>query len=241
MSAFLGQRPVSKIMKKTKPKKKQASSQRASAKPTRVVFLLDRTGSMDSVKKETISGFNGYLDTLKAAPNLSITLVQFDSVGIDKLCEGAALNDCPRLNSDNYQPRAMTPLYDALGRTLVSTRESVKGEKVLFVTLTDGEENASVEWNSAKVKDLMKELEDQNHWTFAYIGVGVQGWKAMEQVSSGLISAKNVMNITQDPKQVARAYRRAGGQTVAYACSIGADTTPMKDFWGGQNDKDSDK
>lgn len=223
---------------KTKPKNNKA--QRASAKPTRVVFLLDRTGSMDSVKKETISGFNGYLDTLKAAPNLSITLVQFDSVGIDKLCDGAALKDCPRLNSDNYQPRAMTPLYDALGRTLVSTRESVKGEKVLFVTLTDGEENASVEWDSAKVKNLMKELEDQEHWTFAYIGVGVQGWKAMEQVSSGLISANNVMNITQDPKQVARAYRRAGGQTVAYARSASSGAKSMSGFWGDQKDKDDE-
>lgn len=225
-------------MKKNKPKNNKA--QRASAKPTRVVFLLDRTGSMDSVKKETISGFNGYLDTLKAAPNLSITLVQFDSVGIDKLCEGAALKDCPRLNSDNYQPRAMTPLYDALGRTLVSTRESVKGEKVLFVTLTDGEENASVEWNSSKVKNLMKELEDQNHWTFAYIGVGVQGWKAMEQVSSGLISSANVMKITQDPQQVKRAYARAGGQTVAYACSNVSGDVSVSDFWGVQKDKDDE-
>lgn len=71
---------------KTKPKTKSKPAISA-VKPTRVVFLLDRTGSMSTVNAETISGFNGYLDTLKGAPNTTITVVQFDTLGIDKLCD----------------------------------------------------------------------------------------------------------------------------------------------------------
>lgn len=220
---------------KTKPKTKSEPAISA-VKPTRVVFLLDRTGSMSTVKAETISGFNGYLDTLKGAPNTTITVVQFDTLGIDKLCDGVAVAKCPRLNDDNYQPRAMTPLYDALGRTISETRghKGLQGHKVLFITLTDGEENASTEWTSDKVKALIKECEDQDKWTFAYIGVGPQGWAAMKAVAIGTQCVSNVLNIAQDGKSVTRMYRRAGGQSVSYACSIGSDI--QKDFWGKEDE-----
>lgn len=220
---------------KTKPKTKSKPASSA-VKPTRVVFLLDRTGSMSTVKAETISGFNGYLDTLKGAPNTTITLVQFDTLGIDKLCDGVAVAKCPRLNDDNYQPRAMTPLYDALGRTISETRghKGLQGHKVLFVTLTDGEENASTEWSQDRVKALMKECEDNLKWTFAYIGVGPAGWASMKHISAGLQSSSNVLNVPHSGKGVTKAYARAGGQSASYACSIGSDV--VKNFWGKEDE-----
>lgn len=210
---------------------------KANIKPTRVVILLDRTGSMESVKNETISGFNTYLDGLKDVKGkTTITVVQFDSQGIDKLCDGVAVKDAPRLNSENYVPRAWTPLYDALAKTMVSTKENSNGSKVLFVTLTDGQENASTEWDEKKVKEMMKEREDKDQWTFAYIGIGPQGWASMMEVSRGLKSASNVLNIKQSGPAVARSYSRLAGQTVAYACSAGSGMT--QDFWDGGKDED---
>lgn len=220
-------------MHKTKPAAKAATP-----KPTRVVVLLDRTGSMSSVKQETITGFNAYLDTLKkAGDQTTISIVQFDSQSIDKLCDGVKVKAAPRLNDEIYQPRAMTPLYDALGKTLVSTKESSNGSKVLFVILTDGQENASTEWTDAKVKVLMKEREDKDNWTFAYIGIGPDGWAAMNRVSSGLRSSSNVMNIAHSGKDVKRAYARAGGQSVMYACSTATDKGVMTKFWGKKKDE----
>lgn len=193
---------------------------------------------MESVKKETISGFNSYLDGLKDIKGkTSITVVQFDSQSIDKLCDGVNVKDAPRLNGEDYQPRAWTPLYDALAKTIVSTKEKANGEKVLFVTLTDGQENASTEWNDKKVKDLMKEREEKDEWTFAYIGIGPDGWASMRDISSGLKSASNVMNIPQTGKGVSNSYRSLARATAMYACSVGSGQTA--NFWGG--DKDSDK
>lgn len=204
---------------KTKPDK-------AKIKPTRVVILLDRTGSMEAVKKETITGFNTYLDGLKDAKGtVSITVVQFDSESIDKLCDGTSIKDAPRLNAENYKPRAWTPLYDALGKTLQSTKENSNGEKVLFVTLTDGQENASLEWNDKKVKKLMKEMEEKDEWTFAYIGIGPEGWASMAAISSGLRSNSNVMNIAQDAKGVGKSYRALARSTLMYCASSGSGQT----------------
>lgn len=204
----------------------KTKADKAKIKPTRVVILLDRTGSMETVKKETITGFNTYLDGLKDAKGkVSVTVVQFDSQSIDKLCDGATVKDAPRLNDKNYEPRAWTPLYDALGKTLQSTKESSNGEKVLFVTLTDGQENASLEWNDRKVKELMKEREEKDEWTFAYIGIGPEGWASMAAISSGLRSHSNVMNITQDAKGVSKSYRALGRATAMYAASSGSGQT----------------
>lgn len=192
---------------------------------------------MESVKNETITGFNSYIDTLKKADGkTSVTVVQFDSQSIDKLCDGVPVKQATRLNNEIYQPRAFTPLYDALGKTLVSTKESVNGEKVLFVILTDGKENASTEWNEHKVKELMKEREDKDKWTFAYIGIGPEGWDSMQRVSAGLKSASNVLNAQHSGKGMMRSFARAGGQSVAYCSSIGSDSDVVQNFWGKQDE-----
>lgn len=196
---------------------------------------------MESVKKETISGFNAYMDGLKEIKGkTSITVVQFDSQSIDKLCDGVAVKDAPRLNSENYQPRAWTPLFDALAKTIVSTKESSNGDKVLFVTLTDGQENASVEWDSHKVKEMMKERENKDEWTFAYIGIGPDGWDSMRQVSSGLKSQANVMNVPATGKGVSRAYGSLRMATKMYACSAGSGQT-ANFFGSGGKASDEDE
>ena len=85
-------------------------SEQSAPQTTIVSFLLDRTGSMDSIKDETIGGFNAYLDALQAeAGDLVVfTLLQFDSQSIDTLYSGARLSDVERLTPQTYQPRAYT-------------------------------------------------------------------------------------------------------------------------------------
>jgi hypothetical protein len=77
---------------------------------TIVSFLLDRTGSMATIKDETISGFNVYLDTLEreAGDLVAFTLLQFDSRSIDTLYAGSKLSEVQRLTPETYQPRAYT-------------------------------------------------------------------------------------------------------------------------------------
>jgi hypothetical protein len=119
------------------------------AQPTIVSFLLDRTGSMEAIKDETIGGFNAYLDTLEleAGDLVAFTQLQFDSQSIDTLYAGAKLSEVKRLTPETYQPRAYTPLIDAYVKTIKATEETIATRRdkpwVIVVFQTDGEENAS--------------------------------------------------------------------------------------------------
>ena len=116
---------------------------------TIVSFLLDRTGSMATIKDETISGFNVYLDTLERAAGdlVTLTLLQFDSQSIDTLYAGSKLSEVQRLTPETYQPRAYTPLIDACMATVNATEEIVAQRRdtprIIVVFQTDGDENAS--------------------------------------------------------------------------------------------------
>jgi len=179
---------------KSKPARRKSPTQKkkiTGSRPTLVAFLLDRSGSMESCKQETITGFNGYLNGLKGS-EMRFTLTQFDTQGIDIIHDAVALKDVRKLTESTYVPRGGTPLYDAIGRTVRATEAAAKDCNVLFVTLTDGEENSSREWNKSTIQSLIKEMEGKG-WTFAHIGVGVDGFAATQSYSAGTQSASNVL------------------------------------------------
>lgn len=206
---------------------------------TRVVILLDRTGSMSPVKTETIGSFNGYLDGLKDA-GLLVKAVQFDSQGIDQIFDFVPPSKATRLNDKTYVPRAYTPLYDAIGQTVRTTRQECKGEsKVMFVVLTDGNENASMEFNDASVKALIKECEDRDKWTFAYIGMGIEGWNAVQNMAAGTQSASNVRNVTRSRKGSIISGQSMAHATMAY-CSSAEGMVAKNVFAGSAKDPDAE-
>jgi hypothetical protein len=95
---------------------------------TLVTFLLDRTGSMEPIRDDTIGAFNAYLDGLKGDDDgtpFDFTLVQFDSMSIDKIHVQVPVAKVPRLTRETYQPRASTPLIDAAYKTIVAVEESL--------------------------------------------------------------------------------------------------------------------
>lgn len=220
---------------------KQKAAKAETNKPTLVAFLLDRTGSMDQCRDETIKGFNGYLDELKKQKlgDLRFTLTQFDSIAVEVIHNAVPLAQVKRLTEETYEPRANTPLYDAIGRTIRETEKAAGDKyKVLFVTLTDGEENASSEWTDASVKALIKEKEDKAKWTFAYIGVGLNGFTATQRVAAGTMSASNVMRSSH--KGTKRAYSRFAAATALYAHNVGASAAPVACVWAGTGTPDEE-
>lgn len=222
---------MARTMKKTKSNKQ--TTERGN-KPTLVAFLLDRTGSMADCKDETIKGFNGYIDELRSKKNgeMRFTLTQFDSIAVDIVHDAVPLGSVDHLTNESYQPRASTPLYDAIGKTIRATEQKSGSKfKVLFVTLTDGLENASSEWTSESIKKLMKEKEDNDHWTFAHIGVGANGWDATTRLAAGTRSASNVLKI--DPKHTKQAYRSFAGATMAYCTSTDNVHLSAQNLWQG--------
>lgn len=238
------QRPIRLFAGKPKPAPKRTSQPKPAQvpeenKPTLVAFLLDRTGSMQENKAETITGFNSYREEL-LKQNLSgmrFTLTQFNSISIDILHDAVPVIGVDPLTDKSYQPAGGTPLYDAIGKTIRATEKKAGDKyKVLFVTLTDGEENSSSEYSLEAIRDLIKEKEDKSAWTFAHIGVGLNGWAAARSYAHGTVSVSNILR--SEPGEERAMYRRVAGQTVSYACSAGNTMKSAKNFWVGSDPAD---
>lgn len=142
------------------------------------LIILDESGSMDSIKRFIIQGFNELVQTVKGAakqfPEQAhfISMISFNGLGKKIHHFADPVTELNELNSENYKPDASTPLYDAIGYAALKLEAQLKGKKnlsVLVTILTDGEENASREYNATEIKELVNRLKKQD-WTFTYIG-----------------------------------------------------------------------
>ena len=115
--------------------------------------ILDRSGSMETIRNDVIGGFNTFLDKQKATPGEgTISLYRFDDQ-YETVYQGVNLKDARNMTRDDLVPRNGTALYDAIGRTINSVGarlsalpESERPDQVLVMILTDGQENASKEF-----------------------------------------------------------------------------------------------
>lgn len=184
-----------------------------------IAFVLDRTGSMEAIKDATIEAFNGFLAAQKAEPGPTLmTLVQFDSEGIDTLHDLADIAEVPPLDAQTYQPRASTPLYDAVGRTLARTEQRLTSlgwpGRVLFVIQTDGLENASREWTRPAVFDRIRALRERG-WGFLFLGVNEDAYEqggdlgfAPGSVAAHGLSEAGIRMAVQSASDAASDFRR---------------------------------
>lgn len=144
---------------------------------TDITIILDRSGSMESVKSDTIGGFNSFLgEQQKVEGEASLSLVQFDDQ-YEVVYQDKDINSADRLTEATFQPRGMTALLDAIGRTinsvgqrLAALPEEERPDKVLFVIMTDGFENASQEFNSSKISEMINHQRNVYKWEFMFIG-----------------------------------------------------------------------
>jgi hypothetical protein len=144
---------------------------------TDITIVLDRSGSMESLRDETIQGFNSFLAEQKGvAAEATITLAQFDDV-YDIVYEGLALSAAPELTRATFVPRNCTALLDAMGRAINETGqrlaalpEAARPESVIFVTLTDGLENASQQFTAPQINEMIRHQRDVYNWKFLFLG-----------------------------------------------------------------------
>lgn len=137
-------------------------------KETEIVVVLDKSGSMGSIAKATVEGFNTFLNEQKNAEgNAYLSLVQFDD-RYEINYKSLPIKDVPELiNGETYIPRGSTCLYDSIGRTI---NELQTDRDVVFVIITDGHENASREFKGEAIKKMIETLETENKWKFLYLG-----------------------------------------------------------------------
>lgn len=166
-------------------------------KTTFISFLLDETGSMESIKDDTIGGFNEYVETLKKSDgDILFSLVTFNSSQTDRRYIAEPISKVERLDEKDYQPHAMTPLIDASVKIINATDEAVKKRgddaNVVVVIQTDGQENVSVEYDRRDLALLVKEKEADG-WEFVFLGAGLDAFHAARAAGMN-ISADRVMS-----------------------------------------------
>jgi len=145
---------------------------------THIAVILDRTGSMETIRDDTIGGFNAFLNAQKGAPGLaSLTLVQFDSQDpYEIVYHFKPLAEVPELTRETFVPRANTPLLDAIGRgindlekSLADKTEAERPSRVVMVLITDGQENASREFRKDQIEKMIKEKQEKAAWQFVFL------------------------------------------------------------------------
>lgn len=161
-------------------------SPEVSAAATHIVVLLDRSGSMESIADDVIGGFNKLIADQKRDGNDAIvTLVQFDTQQPeDVIYENLPIADVPPLTRNTFVPRGGTPLLDATGRLVSRLRGQMRADSrpgdqqphIVFVTITDGQENESREFSLIKVRELVANCE-QEGWTFAYLSADIHAYE----------------------------------------------------------------
>lgn len=142
-----------------------------------IVCVIDRSGSMASIAKEAIGGFNAFLEAQKNVPGeATLTYVQFDNK-YEMVHDGVPLEQVPALDSKTFVPRGMTALLDAVGRTiddvgrrLAAQPEGERPDKVIVCILTDGQENASSDYSKGRVREMIEHQRSKYGWEFIFLG-----------------------------------------------------------------------
>lgn len=172
-----------------------------------IVFLLDRSGSMSGIENDTIGGYNSYIESQKKN-NAKVTTILFDDK-YEMLTKREDIKNIKKLTNKEYYVRGCTALLDAIGTT-IDFMDKEKAKKVMFVITTDGMENASKEYNRAKIKEMIKGHKD---WEFIYIGADIDSY--CEGKSIG-IDSSNISNYKKDKKGVSMLYSAISNATENY-------------------------
>lgn len=136
-----------------------------------IIFLIDRSGSMSGSETDTIGGFNSYIKREKENGfKTKVTTILFDHQ-YEVLYSRKDINEVCELTDKEYYVRGSTALLDAIGKT-INTLDKEIDNKVLFIIMTDGYENSSVEYNKTQIKNLI----NNHQWEFIYIGADIDSY-----------------------------------------------------------------
>jgi len=145
-------------------------------KLTDITIILDRSGSMYSIKDTTIEGFNSFIKKQKKGDfDTNLTFVQFDDE-YEKVYEQKDIKSVEYLNCKTFSPRGTTALLDTIGITINSTKKRIdtkekskKPANVIIAIITDGYENASVEYSRKAISKMIHKREKKDNWNFIFL------------------------------------------------------------------------
>ena len=204
---------------------------------TEMVFILDRSGSMYGLEKDTIGGFNSMLLKQKTEEGEAfVTTVLFDNE-YEIIHDRISVKDVPEMTDNEYKPRGSTALIDAIGRTIshiVNIHKYQRKEDVpantVFVIITDGMENASHIYSSDKVKRMIEHEKKKYGWEFIFLGANID---AVETARHFGISEDRAVNYNCDSQGT-----RLNYEVVSDAVSCCRMSAPIQANWSQRIDED---
>jgi len=147
---------------------------------TEIVFILDRSGSMSGLEKDTIGGFNSLIKKQrKESGEAVVSTVLFDDT-CEVIHDRVPMEKVQAMTEDTYFVRGCTALLDALGGAIHHignihkyARDEDRPEKTMFIITTDGMENASRRYTYKKVKQMVERQKDRYGWEFLFLGANM--------------------------------------------------------------------
>jgi len=194
---------------------------------TDINFILDQSTSMRLIESSTISGFNEFLKSQQEADGeANFTLAKFDSL-YEIVYDAVNVKDVQPLSTKTFTPRGMTALLDAIGRTIDATgqrlaamAEEDRPEKVIFVILTDGEENMSKEYTKERISEMIKHQTETYSWDFVFLAANQDAIQAGMQYG---FQACNSMTFAANANGNSRVYSSMSDKMTMYrSCSVEA-------------------
>ena len=207
---------------------------------TEIVFILDRSGSMAGLEKDTIGGFNAMIEKQKGeAGEAVVSTVLFDHLS-EVVHDRVDLQKIRPLTRKEYYVRGCTALLDAVGRAIHHignvhkyAREEDRPEKTLFVITTDGMENASREYTYDRVRRMIGRQKERYGWEFLFLGANIDA--AREAARFG-ITADRAANYHADRRGTGMVYEAVN----AAVCSVRA-ARPLGNDWRADIDADYER
>ena len=204
---------------------------------TELVFILDRSGSMQGLEADTVGGFNGMLAKQKESGDpCFVSTVLFDDV-TEVLHDRLPLETVQPITTKEYYVRGCTALLDALGGAIHHignvhkyAREEDVPERTLFVITTDGMENASRRYTSDRVKAMIEHQKAKYGWEFLFLGANID---AVETAGRYGIAPDRAVNYHADAVGTQLNYR-----VVAEAISSVRACKPLDENWKAEIDED---
>ncbi len=177
------------------------------------LIILDKSGSMSTIAKAAIAGFNETVGGIRSAQErFKETQEHFVSLMIFCNCEKRLVYDkvpvaeVKELTSKEYQPCCCTPLYDAMGISINALYKDIKDKEdatAMVTVITDGLENASSEYSGSAIKALVERMKNEEGWNFAYIGTNQD-----VEATSASLSIDNHMAFEDDDAGMRTAWEK---------------------------------
>lgn len=210
---------------------------KANNNTTELVFILDRSGSMGGLEKDTIGGFNSLIEKQKMQEGKCyVTTVLFDHE-YEMLHDRVELDNIKPMTEDDYYVRGCTALIDAIGTSISHiasihkyARQCDVPEHTMFVIMTDGYENASHKYSSDRVKKMIEKEKKKYGWEFLFIGANID---AVETAGQFGIESDRAVNYNADSEGTSVVYDTVG-DTV---CNVRA-SMPISADWSERINED---